>query len=111
SLPANTTMHTHTGLSYDVEYCYKVAAVNNIGSTESNVGCATPATGLSQSMPTLLSLNLYPNPTNSEATLEFNLAAVSAIKVNVFDVTGRVVLNVANNNFAPGAHSISINKN
>lgn len=58
-----------------------------------------------------LSLSLYPNPTNKEAFLEFNLADPSTIKINVLDVTGRVVLPVTNANFAPGKHSISINQN
>src|SRR5690606_1662590 len=58
-----------------------------------------------------ISLNMYPNPTNGETVLEFNLADASSIKVNVVDVTGRVVLNIANTNFAPGEHSISVNEN
>ena len=38
------------------------------------------------------SISLYPNPTDDELTVEFDLTAAEALDVMVFDVNGRVVL-------------------
>ncbi|MBX3163161.1 MAG: T9SS type A sorting domain-containing protein [Bacteroidetes bacterium] len=78
----------------------------NIGGINTNI-----PDGLNKFPDKLVSLNLYPNPTDNEATLKFTLADASAIKINVIDVTGRVLLNVIDNSFTAGEHTISINKN
>ena len=39
----------------------------------------------------LSQMKLYPNPVNDKVTFEFSLNKPSTIKVNVFDITGRMV--------------------
>ncbi|MBX3163946.1 MAG: T9SS type A sorting domain-containing protein [Bacteroidetes bacterium] len=59
TLPANTTSYTHTGLSYNSNYCYKARAVNNIGASFfTNVGCAATPTNNSTGTAPNAPLNL-----------------------------------------------------
>ncbi|MEO6304468.1 MAG: T9SS type A sorting domain-containing protein, partial [Bacteroidia bacterium] len=56
-------------------------------------------------------LNLFPNPSNGEATLKFNLNDAAVVNVNVIDVLGKEVLPSASYNYGAGEQNISINKN
>ncbi|MBL7913111.1 MAG: T9SS type A sorting domain-containing protein [Bacteroidia bacterium] len=55
-------------------------------------------------------LNIFPNPSNGEITVKFNLNDASTVKVNVVDVLGKNVLPVSTHNFGSGEQAISINK-
>ncbi len=55
-------------------------------------------------------LNIFPNPSNGEITVKFNLNDASTVKVNVVDVLGKNVLPVSTYNFGSGEQAISINK-
>ncbi len=55
--------------------------------------------------------SLYPNPTNAESVIKFNLNDASNVKVNVTDVLGKDVLPAMDNNYSSGEQTISINKN
>lgn len=57
-----------------------------------------------------ISLNLYPNPTNGAANINFNLSDASAIKINVVDVLGKNVLPEINSNLSAGQQNFTINK-
>ncbi|MBX3164699.1 MAG: T9SS type A sorting domain-containing protein [Bacteroidetes bacterium] len=63
TLPANTTSYTHTGLSYNSNYCYKARAVNGVGySVYTNIDCAaTPTTATPQVPNTPLNLTATNN--------------------------------------------------
>jgi hypothetical protein len=56
-------------------------------------------------------LNLYPNPSNSEANLKFNLNDAANVTVNVIDILGNNVLPAINTTFSAGEQVVSINKN
>ncbi|HCA43041.1 MAG TPA: hypothetical protein DEP28_07290 [Bacteroidetes bacterium] len=59
-------------------------------------------------------LNVYPNPFNPETTIEFNLNTAQRIKIEVFDVTGRVVEVIRNEDLQRGNYKVkwnAINKN
>jgi hypothetical protein len=50
----------------------------------------------------------YPNPTNSTVNINFSLNTASKVDVEVYDVTGKIVKTISNNNLAAGANSITI---
>ncbi|MCX6639372.1 MAG: T9SS type A sorting domain-containing protein [bacterium] len=60
------------------------------------------------SVPDQYSLNQnYPNPFNPLTTISFSLPQVSAVKLMVFDVTGREVATLVNGMREAGVHSVS----
>lgn len=56
-------------------------------------------------------LNLFPNPSNGQATLKFNLNDAATVNVNVVNVLGQNVLPATSNVYAAGEHIVSLNKN
>lgn len=50
-------------------------------------------------------LQNYPNPFNSETIIQFTVAHSSRVRIDVFDVLGRIVGTVLNSYFAPGQYS------
>lgn len=57
-----------------------------------------------------ISLSMYPNPTNGETDLKFNLHDAASVSVSVMDVTGREVLPSITAHYNAGEQIISINK-
>lgn len=53
-------------------------------------------------------ISIFPNPAKETATLQFNLNYQSNVQVNVVDITGRVVSNVANTNMGSGQQQIQL---
>jgi hypothetical protein len=49
----------------------------------------------------------YPNPFNPVTTINFSLAKDSKVKIVVYDVTGRVVTELADKEMASGSHSVN----
>jgi hypothetical protein len=56
-------------------------------------------------------LNLYPNPSNGEATLKFNLNDAATVNLNIVNILGENVLPTINYNYGSGEQIVSINKN
>lgn len=56
-------------------------------------------------------LNLFPNPSNGEATIKFNLNDAAAVNISIVDVLGKSVLPDTERSFSAGEQSLSINKN
>ena len=54
--------------------------------------------------------NVYPNPTNGETNVNFNLNDPATIKISVLDIMGREVLPATENNYSAGEQTITINK-
>jgi hypothetical protein len=54
-------------------------------------------------------VTMYPNPVNGQATLSFNLNESSNVSYQVFDLTGRMVMNQGLGRFAEGEHQVSFN--
>ena len=52
---------------------------------------------------------MYPNPTNENASVEFYLAAESQVTISLFDLAGREVMAILNNNIAQGNHIVNLN--
>ncbi len=50
-------------------------------------------------------LSTYPNPATNSVTISFNLAATATAKIDVYDVTGRIVTTLAAEEMTSGQHS------
>ena len=53
------------------------------------------------------SLENYPNPVTSEATIRFELPDASNTRVDIYDMGGRHIMNLLDKNLQPGIHQIS----
>jgi hypothetical protein len=51
----------------------------------------------------------YPNPFNPSTTIPFKLSEPAKVKIEIFDVTGRLVSVLTNQNYEVGRHSIQFN--
>lgn len=51
-------------------------------------------------------LTVYPNPFSKEATLTFNVENDSKVSINIFDMTGKLVMEVANGEFHEGENQL-----
>jgi hypothetical protein len=54
-------------------------------------------------------ISLFPNPSNNEATVKIQLETSSKVAVNVYDITGALVMQVAAKELGKGEHSINLN--
>lgn len=52
-------------------------------------------------------LSLLPNPTTTNATLNFSLEETSTLNVAIFDIFGKFITEVSNQEFAKGNHELS----
>lgn len=52
-------------------------------------------------------VSVYPNPTNGASTVEFTLAKGSNVTIEVVNVLGQKVADIANNSYAAGSHSVN----
>jgi hypothetical protein len=55
------------------------------------------------------SLNVYPNPTVDNFTLEFELAEATKLNINLVNAIGQTVRTIDNSNFNSGKHLINVN--
>jgi hypothetical protein len=51
----------------------------------------------------------YPNPFNPTTNIRFSIPEASAVNIKVYDIIGREVATIINNNFAAGVHEVSFN--
>ena len=58
---------------------------------------------------TTISVNMYPNPVASQATLSFNVEESANVSYQVFDMTGRMVMNQNLGRLISGEHQVSVN--
>lgn len=54
-------------------------------------------------------LNIYPNPIVSEATISFNIEESAQVTYQVYDLSGRMVMNNVLGNYAQGSHKANFN--
>ena len=79
---------------------------NNLFLDDINFNTALGVNELTKS----IGFNVYPNPTNGSATIDFTLNDNSIISYNVIDVIGRVIEQQKPINLAPGHHTYSVNE-
>jgi Secretion system C-terminal sorting domain len=65
--------------------------------------------GIDETVRSIQNSQLYPNPANASSTLSFYLKEASAVTVNILDITGKEIMEVANEKMLAGNQSISIN--
>jgi hypothetical protein len=51
---------------------------------------------------------MYPNPANTHVTIDFVVERSAEVTINIIDITGRVVKQVATENFANGSNSVDV---
>jgi hypothetical protein len=51
----------------------------------------------------------YPNPFNPTTNIKFDVAKKSLVKINVYDVTGRVISELVNQELTPGKYEVNWN--
>jgi PKD repeat protein len=59
----------------------------------------------------LATLNVYPNPTDGPTTTSFSLSEANQVKIDIVDITGRVVEQVADQAMVPGKYNFEIGSN
>lgn len=67
-----------------------------------------PSVGLTENE-LLNGVSVFPNPSNNEAKVEFNLANASDVTINVTDITGKTVETVKLGNVNAGVNSANLN--
>lgn len=69
---------------------------------------ATIAAGLSDALPTEFALNQnYPNPFNPSTALSFSLPEATAVKLDVFNITGQRVMTLLDTDMPAGQHVVT----
>jgi len=50
--------------------------------------------------------NIYPNPFSNETNINFSLANTGNVQISIYDLSGRVIANLANEDMAAGEHKL-----
>lgn len=64
--------------------------------------------GVNENMSAITGINLYPNPATENVTINVDMIEATKISVNVFDITGKMLMNV-NSAMNQGLNSITLN--
>jgi flagellar hook assembly protein FlgD len=56
-----------------------------------------------------LELNIFPNPVETEATINFNIEESTMVSYQIYDLSGRMVQNATLGNYGQGTHSVKFN--
>ncbi len=114
-VPSASTSLTLSGLTSGTVYEYEVqticSATDSSGYSISSTFTTTSSTTLVQNYNADYSnLQVYPNPTNAEVNIRFNLSKSESIKIIVRDMLGRLINEAINNQEElPGIHNYQIN--
>ncbi len=79
---------------------------NNIYIDDINI-TGTSTVGI-QDVEFLATVNIYPNPSASNATTDFKLSEPNLVKVDILDISGRTVSTIANGYHVPGNYTYQI---
>ncbi|MEQ8324762.1 MAG: Omp28-related outer membrane protein [Vicingaceae bacterium] len=96
-MPDITKMKVAVWLTEDAGYSPVITAVET-NAAERPVGINEAAS--------LNNLSIFPNPFQNNTTISFDLDKDQQIAMNFYDVTGKVVQQVASTNYSAGAHLI-----
>ena len=70
-----------------------------------------PPVGIEPLKPTDISLNLFPNPTDSRSSLQYELPEQAEVSLSVYDLYGRKVRDVYNGRVGAGQHTHEVDMN
>ncbi len=99
--PAHT--YTQTGA-----YIVKLVVTGANGCKDSSTQTINVNTAINMPLALVNELNVFPNPYNHEANLNFTLAKNSQVNIELYDIYGRKINTLANASMAEGKHSILI---
>jgi PKD repeat protein len=68
-------------------------------------------TSVSEVSKSQLGFEAFPNPFSSETNLRYNLPLNTHVTISVYDITGKQIATVVNEQQTTGTHNVSINKN
>ena len=68
-------------------------------------------TGVENTIPSVSSLNVYPNPFKGFTNIEYSLSRDEKVLVEVFDMTGRRISLLANEEQVSGIHNLKFESN
>lgn len=66
-----------------------------------------PSTSLQEVFSGLIKGTNYPNPFNGKTTIEYTLSEAGQVKIDVYDLSGKVIKQLLNDEFLPGSYSIT----
>lgn len=81
----------------DMDY-YKIPAIN--------LNCTV---GVSENAPLMSVFTVYPNPATENTQVSFTIANKGNVTIRVYNVTGQMVAELANQDFAAGTHNLEAN--
>jgi len=99
-----------TGLVHSTTYYYRIVAVNSAGTTNGadETFMTSDPTSTEQviiSLPTEYSLSQnYPNPFNPSTTIEFSLPTPEFVKLKLYHILGKAVVELISHNLPAGVH-------
>ncbi|MCH8496781.1 MAG: T9SS type A sorting domain-containing protein, partial [Balneolales bacterium] len=110
-----STSFTIEGLAPNTQFYWSVQAVDNLynGSAfaeEQSFVSSSTSIESGDELPREVTLaQNYPNPFNPSTTIRFGLPEAEQVTLQVFDITGRLVAEVANASYQAGYHTINFN--
>jgi hypothetical protein len=100
---SNTYHYLDSAVEGGVSYAYRLEAVD-AQSAKTLANCQG-------SMPIGNSFRLaqnYPNPWSGETTVSFSVAEPGLVTLSLYDISGRLVKELANDNFSAGEHKLNV---
>jgi hypothetical protein len=68
-------------------------------------------TGINDDLESAYSFSVFPNPASDVANIKFDLPKNQNVKIDLYDVTGRLIKNIVDQNLTAGEHQLSVNNN
>jgi hypothetical protein len=91
------------------EYRYRLS-IHNLDGTESFFAQTASATALTSALPASSTLyQNYPNPFNPTTTIRFALADAETVKLTIYDLAGRTVASLIDEELSAGSHEVTFN--
>jgi hypothetical protein len=111
SLASNATSYVDTALTTGGTYYYKVFCSNSVATSDSGKEVVVTLTDVQKdnsSMPSEFSLmQNYPNPFNPSTVIKYALPVNSQVKLTVYNVLGKEVMELVNNSQTAGFHEVN----
>jgi PKD repeat protein len=68
-------------------------------------------TGINDDLESAYSFSVFPNPASDVANIKFDLPKNQNVKIDLYDITGRLIKNIVDQNLTPGEYQLSVNNN
>ena len=91
---------------FRLKFVFSKHGGNNIFIDDINIDIATGTKDISELVE---STTVFPNPTNNNCSLKFNVLQIKTLGINVFNVLGEKVYSLSNNLYDEGSHEVKLN--